>query len=154
VSLEAITAFIDGLPSAFRAGDPAADAKADEEANVRRVQELYRAIGRGDLAAFGSQLADEVELEIVGPAAIPFNGRWAGRDAVVAAVRDNFGKIEWQRPDLHTVAAQGDTVVAAARERGRVRGAARDYDMHWVQVYTFRDGRIVRMRQIAAEALD
>ena len=147
-----LTTFIDGLPAAFRAGDPAAEAKTAEAANVDRVQGLFRAILRGDQQAFLDGLAEDVELEILSPPGFPFAGHWTGRPQVAAAVATNFGRIENQRPTLRTVTAQGDTVISVGQERGRVKGAAADYHVHWVQVFTLRDGKVARIREIVAEA--
>jgi uncharacterized protein len=149
-----LVAFVDGLPAAFREGDPACDAKAVEAANVRRVQDMFRSLLRGDLPAFRAGLADDVELEILAPPGFPFSGRWTGPEAVVAAVVNNFSRIEGQRPAVRTVAAQGDTVVTVGEERGRVRGAPADYHVHWVQVFTLRDGRVARVREIVAAAVE
>jgi uncharacterized protein len=147
-----LTAFIEALPNAFRAGDPAAGAKAVEAANVARVQDLFRAILRADLPAFVAGLAEDVELEILAPPGFPFAGRWTGSQQVATAVATNFGQIEDQRPTLRALAAQGDTVVTVGKERGRVRGAPADYHVHWVQVFTLSDGKMSRIREIVAPA--
>jgi uncharacterized protein len=46
------------------------------------------------------------------------------------------------------VVAQGDVVVIVAHERGRFRESGRPYALHWVQIFTLRDGRVARFRQI------
>src|SRR5690242_5909174 len=103
-----IAQFVDGIPAAFRAGDPRVDAKEDEGENVRRIQELYRAIGRGDYGTFRSALTEDVELEILGPPQNPFVGVWRGRDQVAEAVTRNFGLLDAQQPEVEGVVAQGD----------------------------------------------
>lgn len=118
------------------------------------LQSLYQAIARGDLAAFAEMLADDVDLEIFGPPDHPFLGRWRGRQQVADAVRANFAMIDAQEPELQSLVAQGDTVVAIARERGRFRESGQDYHVQWVQVHTFRDGQLVRTRQLVAELRD
>jgi hypothetical protein len=35
-----------------------------------------------------------------------------------------------------------------------VRGAPADYHVHWVQVFTLRDGRVARVREIVAAAVE
>src|SRR5262245_4130419 len=137
---EAIARFVDGLRQAFEAGDPAAAAKCAEAACVRLVQEQYRAIARGDFAAYPDTLAEDIEFENVGPAAVPFVGRWRGREEVAEAIARNFGYVEDQRPEVLSVVAQGDCVVVVAREQGRYRPTGRDYDAHWVQHFTWHDG--------------
>lgn len=143
-----IAQFLDNLRPAFAAGDPSAAGKSTEASCVAVVEEQYRAITRGDFAAFLATLAEDIELEIVGPPAVPFVGRWRGRDEVADAVRRNFGCVEDQRPEVLSVVAQGDTVVVVARERGRFRPTGREYDMHWTQVFTIQGGRVVRFLQL------
>src|SRR5262249_38484136 len=139
-----ITRFLEGLRPAFEAGDAAVAGKSAEASCVGLVEAQYRAIARGDFAAFLDTLAEDIELETVGPPAIPFVGRWRGRAEVADAIRRNFACVEAQQPEILTVVAQGDTVVVAARERGRFRATGRPYDLHWVQFFTCRDGRVVR----------
>lgn len=145
---DALRQFIDALGPAFEAGDPDCGRKSAEAAHVRLVQASYRAAAAGDLPGFLAGLADDAELETVGPATIPYVGRWRGRDEVAGAVARNFGYLEDQRPEVLAVVAQGDTVIVVARERGRCRPSGRPYDMHWVQQFTFAGGKLLRFRQV------
>ena len=144
----AVDHFLNALQPAFHAGDPDVAAKAAEAENVHRLQEQYRALARGDYPAVLGHFADDVELEVVGPPDVPFVGRWQGLDQVRDALQKNFAMVEDQRPELQALTAQGDTVVVVARERGRLRATGREYDLHWVQLFTYRDGKVVRMREI------
>ncbi|AMV28001.1 SnoaL-like domain protein [Gemmata sp. SH-PL17] len=143
-----IEKFVEDLDTAFKAGDPRAATKASETSCVEALQGMYRAAVRGDIAAFLGALAEDVEMENVGPESIPFVGRWNGREAVAAAVARNFAWLEDQRPEVLTVVAQGDTVVVHGHERGRFKPTGRPYAMHWVQLFTMRDGCLVRFRQV------
>ncbi len=143
-----VARFIERLGSAFEEDDAGAAVKAAEASNVWLVQESYRAIARGDFAGFLDLLAEDVEMEFVGSPRMPFTGRWRGREEAVRAVRDNFSEVEEQRPEVQSVVAQGDVVVIVARESGRFRRSGHPYETHWVQIFTLRDGRIARFRQI------
>ena len=147
-SATAITHFLDSVDRAFRHGDPEIDAKRSEQENVRLLKEQYRAIGQGDMEAFASLLAEDVEFEVLGPPEVPFLGRWQGRQPVAEAVWRNFGMLEAQRPEVGSVVAQGDTVAVVLRERGRVRATGKDYAFECVQLHTFRDGKSVRVREL------
>jgi uncharacterized protein len=46
------------------------------------------------------------------------------------------------------VVAQGDIVVIVAHDRGTFRDSRRPYALRWVQMFTFRGGRVTRFRQI------
>ena len=145
--------FINQLRTAFEAGDVHATAKTTEAAHVELVQNLYRTVARGDLAAFLNSLAEDVEFENIGPSVIPFSGRWRGKTEVGAAIQRNFAVVEDQCPEVLTLVAQGDTVIIVAREQGRIRSTGRKYDMHLVQMFTLRDGQVVRFRQIFDSAV-
>jgi hypothetical protein len=60
--------------------------------------------------------------------------------------------IENQEPEIRSVVAQGDVVVIVAHEHGRLRDSRRPYTLHWVQMFTFRDGRVARFRLICNSA--
>ncbi|OWK36604.1 nuclear transport factor 2 family protein [Fimbriiglobus ruber] len=156
MSAAVLAKFIEDLHPAFEAGDPAAAQKSAEAACVGLVQDQYRAVVRGDFAAFLVSMAEDIELENIGPPAIPFVGCWRGRAEVAEAIRRNFSWLEDQQPEVLTVVAQGDTVIVIARERGRFKPTGRAYDMHWVQQFTFKDGRVARFRQVfdSASLLD
>jgi ketosteroid isomerase-like protein len=144
----AIASFIDQLGQAFRAGDPGVAAKRLEAENVRRLQDQYRAVGRQDFAAALDFCADDIELEILGPPDLPLAGCWRGRAEVATALAKNFALLADQRPEVQHLVAQGDTVVIFARERGRFVQTGLPYDIQWVQLWRYRDGKCVRFREI------
>lgn len=140
--------FIDVIDRAFREGDAQVDAKHAEARNVSLLREQYLALARGDFDAAVDLFHDDVDLEITGPPAVPFLGRWRGRSEVGEAMRRNFAMVEAQDPEVHSIVAQGDTVVVVAHERGRIRATGSPYSVHWVHICTFRDGKVARFREI------
>ncbi len=100
------------------------------------------------MAAFLEMLAEDVEIEFVGSPRGLFAGRWRGREEAALAIGENFAQVEEQRPEVHSVVAQGDVVVVVAHEHGRFRRTGLLYETHWVQIFTFRDGKVVRFREI------
>jgi len=146
-----VTRFIDRVPLAFQEGDGQAADKVAEADNVRRLQATYRAIAEGKFADFAAMLHEEITLEIVGTPSVPFLGSWQGKQIVAEAVRTNFGMLEEQEPELHTVVAQGDTIVMTGREQGRIRGNGQSYDVQFVQCHTFRAGQLFRVRQVVID---
>jgi ketosteroid isomerase-like protein len=149
-----VARFIDRLHEAFLEEDDAAAAKAAEASNVAALTELYRAIARGDFASALARMADDVELELRGPADVPINGHWRGLADVAAAMRGNFAALAEQQAEVHSVVAQGDVVVILARERGKVRASGAPYCMRWVQDFTFRGDKLVRIRGVSAHLPD
>ena len=140
--------FIDTLFEAFHEGDANVASKSEEENNVRRVEEMYRAIARNDFEALGESFADDVSLEIIGPPTSPMTGFHQGRQRVVEATRNNFAQLEAQRPEIQSVVAQGDTVIVVGRERGRFRPTGRDYSLSWMHQFTFKGGKVIRIREL------
>jgi len=67
-------------------------------------------------------------------------------------VRNNFAQVEDQQSKIQSVVAQGDIVVVVAYERGRLRQLGRHYEVHWERIFTFREGKVARFRQICDSA--
>jgi ketosteroid isomerase-like protein len=131
--------------------DDQSDLKATEATNVRRLQEQYRAIARGDFQPAIAMMDEAVEFELCISAKVPISGRWRGLAEVNAAMQRNFGSLADQQAELLDVVAQGDTVVLFAEERGKVRATGAPYHIKWAQFFTFRDNKVVRIRGVAAE---
>jgi ketosteroid isomerase-like protein len=142
--------FVDRLHDAFSEGDQAADTKVAESGNVQQLQQLYRAIARGDFTPIAAALAEGIELELDGPLEVPISGNWRGRTEVVSAVQRNFAALSEQQAEILAVVAQGDTVVLFAQERGKVRATGMPYHLRWVQLFTFHNETLVRVRGVAA----
>ncbi len=139
--------FIAQLPTAFAQGDSAAVHKQAEAGTVAALQAFYRALLQNDVAALTACLTEDVSLEFIGPPGAPFAGKSVGRAEVIETMARNFALLEDQQPELETVVAQGDTVVVVGRERGRFRATGQAYQAHWIQIYTYRDGKISAMRE-------
>ena len=140
--------FFEQVSRAFRAHDPDVDAKHRESEHVRTIQLIYHAIARGAFDESLPLMTDDMTLEICGPDSIPFCGKWHGKHAVLAAMRDNFGRFENQRPRIQSVVAQGDIVIVTAHEQGTVRATGEPYDVHWMQEFTFANGKVRGVREL------
>lgn len=143
---EAVRKFISHLPHALNENDALAAAKQPEQENVERLRRLYGSLLDAD-AGIATLFADDVELEITGPAGAAMVGKWKGRDQVLAAAAQNFALIEDQKPEILSLVAQGDQVAVVARERGQVKATGAHYDIRWLQLFTFHGGKIVRVLQ-------
>ena len=140
--------FFDDIAAAFAAGDPHVGDKTIEAERVRCVQLMYHAIARGAFAEMLQLTADNFTLEIVGPENSKIVGYWQGHNEVLAAVGRNFSHFTEQSPQVETVVAQGDTVVVIAHEEGKLVATGRPYHARWVQVFTFENDRVAKVRQI------
>jgi ketosteroid isomerase-like protein len=144
---------LQSVVDAFHRGDPDVQRKDAERANVMRLaDEMYAAYLRADLDAILAGMTDDVEWQVVGPPAIPFAGSVQGREAVRQLLSKGFETLEEQRPEVLDVIAQGDTVMVLARETGRFKPTGKTYDLHWVQVFTFRGDKLAKFREYADTA--
>ena len=131
------SSFFEQVSESFKTDDPDIAKKEREAARVSVVQLMYHAIARSAFEELMELTTDDLILEIVGPNNSPFNGRWKGREEVLAAVKKNFSLVADQRPTMQSVVAQGDIVIVVARETGRMKETGKQYDVHWMQEYLF-----------------
>lgn len=140
--------FISTLQAAFHQGDDNAANKLEEAENVRGVEAVYEIIARQDFAALNDILAEDITLEIINAPNSPMAGLTQGRQPVIEITQHNFAQIEDQRPEIQSVVAQGDTVVVIGKEQGRFRPTGRNYELHWMHQYVFKNGKIVQIREM------
>jgi len=148
MSPESIQRLIADVRRAFHLIDPEAASRPVESGNVRRLLEMYEAVGRSDFVGVVERMTDDVVMTITGTPGHPFNGRWVGRAAVLEAMGRNFAMVDEQEVQIVSVVAQGETVIVIARERGRYRPSGEPYEGEWAQVFGFRGGRLEALREI------
>jgi ketosteroid isomerase-like protein len=124
----------------------ASDASPNDPQTV--LHAAYAAIIRGDFDALGESMTDDVELNICGFPAT--DGNWRGRNDVVAAARKNYSKIENQQPEIEAMISHGDSIAVLIRESGVLKSTKQAYSIRGVQWFTFADGKIRKIDQIAA----
>ncbi len=78
------------------------------------------------------------------------DGSWQGRSRVVEAARSNFGQISDQRPEIESIASQGENIAVLFRESGALRSEGRAYRVRVVQWFTFSGGKVSRINEIVA----
>ena len=115
--------------------------------NTEAVKQMYAAFGRGDKAALMEGFANDVEWQIGGPAAIPICGCRHGREQVAQFFTVLAETLETQQFEPRQFIAQDDMVVVLGHERQRARSTGRSYEGDWVQVFTLRDGKVVKYRE-------
>jgi uncharacterized protein len=118
-----------------------------ETENTKKVQDIYAAFGRGDIAAILNSLADEIEWHHPGP---PDVLPWAKSRHSRAEVEQFFKVLgethEFEAFEPREYVAQGDTVVVLGWSRARAKSTGRIYEEHWAMVWTFRNGKVVGYR--------
>ena len=144
----AVEGFLKGLTQSYATCNPDAAWKEREAANVRRVHDLYAALGNNDVPAFAAGLADDVLVEIIAPPDSPIGGTWQGKQTALLAIAKNFSLFADQKPRPEFVVAREDHVMVIAQETGRYLPTGRPYDIRWMQSFTLRDGRVVHFREV------
>jgi ketosteroid isomerase-like protein len=109
----------------------------------------FDAIMREDYDGFGKWVTDDVHLSIRGMGAM--DGAWHGRDAVVAAARNNFGMLAEQKPQIESIIAEGDRIAVLLRERGVYKGSGETYSKRGVQWFSFAGGKIRSIEEFVAD---
>ncbi|MBL8798419.1 MAG: nuclear transport factor 2 family protein [Planctomycetia bacterium] len=131
----------------FLQDDPEAEAKHQETANVRLVQQLYAAILRGDYHTVVEHLGEDIEWQILGPAELPFCGTVRGKRDAASALRRNFSGYQHIGAEVRDVVAQGRQVVVMCRETVRLEPLEEQLVLEWVQVFTIVGGQVVKFRE-------
>ena len=123
----------------------AADGSSQTEKTRQLMQDYFALIERGDIEEMPDHWAEnDSELEVMNPG--PWGGYYFGRESVrlyyqdMAAMFDPEGGL---KVDLLSLIAEGNK--AAIRFRVRAKHKAGHYDNQHMQVYTWRDGKIVKM---------
>jgi uncharacterized protein len=112
--------------------------------NERVVQEMYTALGRGDIPGVLDTLSDDIEWRIAGPSELPYAGLHRGRDEV-AKFFETFGQAsEFEMFEAQEYFSRGDKVVVLGHERQRVKATGNVVETEWAMVFTLRGGKIAR----------
>jgi uncharacterized protein len=124
-----------------------------EQQNLQAVRQVYQSFIHGDLAGILNPLAQDVDWQIVGHfEKVPWPAVWRGRHELARyfAILAEALEIEIFQPDEFL--ADGDKVVVLGHERMRARATGRTVEVSWAQVWTFRDGVVVRYREYTDSA--
>lgn len=116
--------------------------------NVRFVQDLYAAFGRGDVAAVLAGCAEGVEwASNADPSYAPWGGRRVGHEGATAflvALGDNLD-IEIFEPQNFYDA--GSAVIVTGRTIARARRSGRPLASDWAHVFDLDGGKVTRFRE-------
>jgi ketosteroid isomerase-like protein len=123
--------------------------------NLELARRGYEAFARGDLdAVFDDFMHPEIEAH--DPPEVPDATIYRGRKAVRQDWEQTADLFEDFSIDLEKSFDLGDEVVLFLRFRGRGRESGAELEAPMAHVWTFRDGKAVRLRQFLdrAEALE
>jgi ketosteroid isomerase-like protein len=123
-------------------------ARAMSEENVGRFLEATEAFNRGDIEAWLEGYATDAVFE---PQVAVMEGTYVGHDrmrAFVTDVADTFEVLQLQFDDVRDL---GDRVLALGTARGIGKGSGIEGKMPLAIVVSFRNGRIVHLKDYGEE---
>jgi ketosteroid isomerase-like protein len=123
------------------------------QANVSRVQELYAAFVRGDIATIVNAASPDIHWESVGrPADYPAYGLRKGRVGMqefFKLVGDNIAFSEFSPRGFYAV---DDKVFVLGHYAGTTTKTGRKFSSDWVHIFSFRDAQVTSFREFSDTA--
>jgi hypothetical protein len=125
-----------------------------QQDNVRIVEQIYDAVGRGDVDAILARVADDVDwaAEVAGDAA-PWHGPRSGKPGVASFFQDINASIEISEFTPHSHAASDGDVHFLVDWTFRPLANGRQTSMTMHHYWQLRDGKVVRFRGSEDSAL-
>ena len=115
--------------------------------NVKVVQQVYAALGKGDIPTVLSFLTDDVEWSMPHPQEIvPYGGKWQGREEVAKFFSVMHDYAEFQQVQLQEYIAQNDKVIVLGHIKVKAKPSDRQYENDLVAVWTIENGKVKQMR--------
>jgi ketosteroid isomerase-like protein len=117
-------------------------------------QENVELVRRGvaSVDAFWAMLDEYVIWDLRGLPIPDLDAVYMGRDAVIKASRHYWGTWDDYEVEAEEIIDAGMSVVVIIHERGRGKGSGVPIDQRLPQLWTFRDGRIIRWDQLASRS--
>jgi ketosteroid isomerase-like protein len=110
---------------------------------VEIVRSWSDAFNRGDFDATLAALAPEVELH-EWPTA-PGARSYHGHDGARQALDSWFEAWEWMQVEILDIVEADDRVLVTANQRAKGKGSEIQVEIKSFNVYTFRDGKVIRI---------
>ncbi|BFM38828.1 nuclear transport factor 2 family protein [Synechocystis sp. LKSZ1] len=115
--------------------------------NIQVVQQLYAALGKGDIPTVLSLLAEDVVWEMPHPRElVPFGGIWKGVEEVKQFFITTHNSAQFKQTQLQDYIAQADKVVVVGHNKVVAKPTGKEYENDFVAVWTVQDGKIKEMR--------
>ena len=113
------------------------------DVNIKTVEQVYDAFGRGDVAAILDVVTDDVDWGSETTSTVaPWYGARHGKDGVAEFFTDFGTAMEVQEFTPISLAANDKDVLAVVRLRSSSRATGRSVAMDLHHVFTFREGLI------------
>jgi len=116
----------------------------DAGANKQIVMDGFRQFESGEIAPLLERFHDDATWISPEMESVPFSGCFHGRQGVAQFFTKLAATVEPLRFVAKDFIAEGDKVVVVGEATWRVRSTGLSYDSPWVNVFTLRDGKIIR----------
>jgi len=124
------------------------------DANLQTVQEIYDAVGRGDVGAILERVTDDVDWAAeAADGAAPWHGLRSGKDGVASFFNDIATSIEISEFTPHNFALGDDDVHLLVRWTFRPIATGREASMTMHHYWRLRDGKVEYFRGSEDSAL-
>jgi ketosteroid isomerase-like protein len=115
-----------------------------ESENVAAVRRFADAFNRRDFDSVLAGVDPDAELDEwpVAPGARSYRGP----DAIRQAIESWFDAWEWMEVEIEDMVEAGARVLVTLHQRAKGRGSAVEVEIRSFNVYTFRDGKLIRVQ--------
>jgi len=115
--------------------------------NIQIIQQLYTALGKGDIPTALSLLAEDVVWEMPHPRdQVPFGGIWKGVEEVKQFFMTTHDCAQFKQVQIQEYIAQEDKVVVIGHNKVMAKPTGKEYENDFVAVWTVQYGKIKEMR--------
>ncbi len=122
--------------------------------NIKTIQAIYEAFGRGDVGAILDAVTDDVDWATDTSSTVaPWYGVRHGKDGVTSFFEAFGSSMEVDEFTPFTFAANDDAVFTVVRFRGKAHGTGKPVAMNLHHYFRFRGGRIEYYRGTEDSAL-
>ncbi len=116
--------------------------------NTERVQTLYGAFGRGDVAFILLNLAPSIDwISNCNSEDIPWGGARKGHPGALSFFGSLDANLNFEIFEPLQFAAEGALVFVRGRTVAQVKSTGRKFDSEWVHVFTFADDKVIRFQE-------
>lgn len=125
----------------------------NEQANIKTIQDIYAAFGKGEVATIVNQLTDDVRWVTHLEAIVPWAGDYSGKGRVPKFFEAIFNSVDTEAFVPAEFFAQDDTVVSVGEYGCKVRATGKRSRTRWVFIWKFRGDKVSSYEQFHDPAL-
>jgi len=116
----------------------------DAQENKRIIMGGIELFQKGDIEQMLTRFHNDAEWISPDAEAVPFAGSFHGKQEVARFFSEVGAALQPMRFDVRDIVAENDKVVVIGHAQWLVKSTGRTYDNPWVNVFTLRDGMVIR----------